>query len=235
MITRRLFDFMPARFAARSNTIGSEHRVAAALIPSHGQSSRGGAEASSRRCYRCLIVGDSSTGKSSLLHRYMRDTFTEQGIANTIGFDYVTKDVNGDSRICFFDFGGQDRFRRLQTSMASTADVIVIVFALDDARTFDDVVKWHTRMMSARTANTAVPPIVLVGTKADLCWRREEQQQQTCTEEAAFAVRNDHSSVSRSDIDDLVESVHLAAYVETSAKTGDGVQACFDTILQMCK
>ncbi|EAN91115.1 small GTP-binding protein, putative, partial [Trypanosoma cruzi] len=41
---------------------------------------------------KLILVGDSGTGKSSLLHRFVEDTFSEQQ-AQTIGVEFGSKIV----------------------------------------------------------------------------------------------------------------------------------------------
>jgi Ras-related protein Rab-18 len=47
--------------------------------------------ASSPVVFKILLIGDSGTGKSSLLLRFTDDTFLEDEMASTIGVDFKVK------------------------------------------------------------------------------------------------------------------------------------------------
>ena len=43
--------------------------------------------------FKLIVIGDQSTGKSSLINKYLKDTF-EENCQSTIGIDFQTKTVN---------------------------------------------------------------------------------------------------------------------------------------------
>ncbi|KAA3680441.1 Ras-related protein Rab-18 [Paragonimus westermani] len=66
--------------------------------------------------FKLLIIGDSGVGKSSLLLRYINDSFENQ-LSATIGVDYrvkVTTVSDGTMiKLSIWDTAGQERFRTL--------------------------------------------------------------------------------------------------------------------------
>lgn len=63
--------------------------------------------------YKILVVGDLSCGKTSIIHRYVNDTFSNTYRA-TIGVDFALKTLKWDSktsiRLQLWDIAGQERF-----------------------------------------------------------------------------------------------------------------------------
>ncbi|MHA1762762.1 MAG: Rab family GTPase, partial [Promethearchaeota archaeon] len=64
---------------------------------------------------KIVIFGDSGTGKTSLMYRYMTNHFIED-IRLTIGVDFhvkIMKIGNKEIKLQIWDFGGEVRFRFL--------------------------------------------------------------------------------------------------------------------------
>jgi predicted GTPase len=62
-----------------------------------------------------ILIGDSGTGKSSLMTRLIKNEFIF-GRVSTIGIDFLPKTITIDSRVIkalFWDTGGQERFRSI--------------------------------------------------------------------------------------------------------------------------
>ncbi|KAG4301515.1 hypothetical protein PCK1_002228 [Pneumocystis canis] len=76
---------------------------------------------------KVIILGDSGTGKTSLLNQYVNKKFSNQYKA-TIGADFLTKEVMIDDRIVtmqLWDTAGQERFQSLPG--IETGDLIFII------------------------------------------------------------------------------------------------------------
>lgn len=69
--------------------------------------------------FKILLVGDSGVGKSSILLRFVEDSFQED-LNTTIGVDFRTyiMDTPGGKRckLTIWDTAGQERFRTLTAS-----------------------------------------------------------------------------------------------------------------------
>ena len=67
------------------------------------------------REYRLLLIGEQAVGKSSIMNRYVENTF-EINIIGTAGLDLKKKiiEINGEQiKIYIFDSAGQERFRSI--------------------------------------------------------------------------------------------------------------------------
>ena len=158
---------------------------------------------------KITLLGDGSVGKTSLVSRFVHQTF-KTDYQLTLGVNFLSKDVELDEALVnflIFDLGGQEEFdvfrgRFLQGSVGS-----LLVFDLTNFSSFWNVSKWLKELGEAGLS-FETHPVVLIGNKSDVKKRM----------------------VPRDEIDLLIEEHPWAAYIETSAKTGDNVEEAF-TIL----
>ncbi len=159
--------------------------------------------------FKMLLIGDSGVGKSCLLMKYADGTYSDSYLS-TIGVDFKIKTEFVDGKIAklqIWDTAGQERFRTITSSYYRGAHAIAIVFDLTNDESFANIDKWIEEVNKYVTGPHA---IVLIGAKADAVNKR---------------------LVSRSKINEYAEK-HGLKYIETSAKTGEGVNQAF---LELCK
>ena len=80
--------------------------------------------------YKLVFLGDQSVGKTSMLTRFMYDTFDSTYQA-TIGIDFLSKTMYLEDRkvrLQLWDTAGQERFRSLIPSYIRDSSVAVIVY-----------------------------------------------------------------------------------------------------------
>ena len=117
--------------------------------------------------YKLLMIGDSGVGKSSLLLRFASDQF-EDSYMTTVGLDFKIRTVEVDGKVVklqMWDTAGQERFRTITSSYYRGAQGIIVVFAVDDTKSFENVKTWVTEI--ERYAGEGVVKL-LVGNKCDL-------------------------------------------------------------------
>ncbi|KAJ7662471.1 GTP binding protein [Mycena olivaceomarginata] len=113
---------------------------------------------------KIVLLGDQSVGKTSLITRFMYDTFDNTYQA-TIGIDFLSKTMYLEDRtvrLQLWDTAGQERFRSLIPSYIRDSSVAIVVFDITNRQSF---------MMYGRGGNDVI--IVLVGNKADLSDKRQ--------------------------------------------------------------
>eukprot|EP00606_Chrysophyceae_sp_TOSAG23-5_P001093 GSChrysophyteH2.ASY1.ANO1.507.1 assembled CDS len=84
--------------------------------------------ASNSVLYKLLLIGDSGVGKSSLLHRFADDIYTDSYIS-TIGVDFKIKTMVVEDKVVklqIWDTAGQERFRTITSSYYRGAHGIII-------------------------------------------------------------------------------------------------------------
>jgi Ras-related protein Rab-6A len=159
--------------------------------------------------YKLVFLGDIYTGKTSIINRFMYDTY-DPNYSATIGIDFLSKTMYLDDRtvrLQLWDTAGQERFRSLIPSYIRDSSVAVIVFDVSNKQSFSNTAKWVSDVRSERGSEVI---IMLVGNKTD-----KVEERSVTTEEATA-----HSKT----LD--------ALYVEVSAKTGDSITQLFRQIAQ---
>ena len=80
--------------------------------------------------YKLVFLGDQNVGKTSMISRFMYDTFDSSYTA-TIGIDFLSKTMYLDDRTIrmqIWDTAGQERFRSLIPSYIRDASAAVVVY-----------------------------------------------------------------------------------------------------------
>lgn len=160
---------------------------------------------------KLLLIGDSGVGKSSLLLRFADGTFTTSFIS-TIGIDFKIKSLELGGKKCklqIWDTAGQERFRTITSAYYRGAMGILIVYDVTDETSFQNVIMWMKNI--DQHAGKAVNRI-LVGNKADMPHRVVTTQQ---------------------GID--LAAKYCIPFIETSSKTGENVDDCFQTVAKAVK
>ncbi|MBN3272200.1 AGAP3 protein, partial [Polyodon spathula] len=104
------------------------------------------------------IVGNLSSGKSALVHRYLTGTYVQEESPEGGRFKKEII-VDGQSYLLLIrDEGGPPELQ-----FAAWVDAVVFVFSLEDEISFQTVYNYFLRLSSYR--NTAEVPMVLVGTQ----------------------------------------------------------------------
>ena len=159
--------------------------------------------------FKIVLVGDSGTGKTSLVAQYTSNIFADVA-APTIGVDFSTKRLHVDGKtlkLTLWDTAGQERFRTLTSSYYRGCHGVVLTFDVGARATFDSVRTWLEEI--SVYANRQHLVLALVGTKMDT--RRRE--------------------VSSTEAE-LLASNEAMTYSETSAKTGAGVDDAFSLFVR---
>ena len=91
-----------------------------------------------------MLVGDSGTGKSSLINRFAEDTFSDE-FSSTIGVDYKVKQVivmDEKVKMQIWDTAGQERFLSITSQYFRNSDGLVIVFDVTNRNSFNNLQYW---------------------------------------------------------------------------------------------
>ncbi|KAK0894548.1 GTPase Ryh1 [Friedmanniomyces endolithicus] len=159
--------------------------------------------------FKLVFLGEQSVGKTSLITRFMYDSFDSTYQA-TIGIDFLSKTMYLEDRtvrLQLWDTAGQERFRSLIPSYIRDSSVAVVVYDTTSQKSFEQTRKWVEDVRSER-GNEVI--IVLVGNKTDL----NEKREVTSAQGEEEARKNN------------------LMFIETSAKVGHNVKALFKRIAQ---
>uniref|UniRef100_A0A673Z993 RAB6A, member RAS oncogene family n=1 Tax=Salmo trutta TaxID=8032 RepID=A0A673Z993_SALTR len=159
------------------------------------------------RKFKLVFLGEQSVGKTSLITRFMYDSFDNTYQA-TIGIDFLSKTMYLEDRTVSFvrlqlwDTAGQERFRSLIPSYIRDSTVAVVVYDITNVNSFQQTTKWIDDVRTERGSDVI---IMLVGNKTDLADKR-----QITTEEGEQRAKELN-----------------VLFIETSAKTGYNVKQLF--------
>jgi len=161
--------------------------------------------------FKFVIVGNHEVGKTSLIRQFVERKFSHDYRA-TIGlnifahnFDFQGNELN----VQLWDIGAQQYFKRFRRIYYNGAEAAFIVFDITNRDSFDKVHEWYKELNEL--IDEINIPIILVGNKDDLA----EKRVVSSSEGEALA-----KSLSENGIN----------YIETSALTGNNVQAAFELI-----
>lgn len=129
-----------------------------------------------------IAPGQSGAGKTSLLNRFIDDSFHPQYKA-TLGADMRDKEVEvfGESVILqIWDTAGQERFNSLTSSYLRGADMAMLVFDITRSDSFEALALWRDQFM-ASTGSGKDFPFACVGNKIDVASQRAVSQRRANT------------------------------------------------------
>ncbi|XP_051506238.1 ras-related protein Rab-6A-like isoform X1 [Xyrauchen texanus] len=156
------------------------------------------------RKFKLVFLGEQSVGKTSLITRFMYDSFDNTYQA-TIGIDFLSKTMYLEDRtirLQLWDTAGQERFRSLIPSYIRDSAAAVVVYDIANLNSFQQTSKWIDDVRTERGSDVI---IMLVGNKTDLADKRQVSL------EAAEKKARDLNVM----------------YIETSAKAGYNVKQLF--------
>ncbi|KAI0914258.1 P-loop containing nucleoside triphosphate hydrolase protein [Ustulina deusta] len=165
---------------------------------------------------RFVFVGDAECGKSSILLRFYRNTFTPH--YNPTHYELFQKVVavdEEDTDIELWDTAGDVTLEQLGRLSYLAWDAVFLCFSVDSERSFDNArTQWITQIR--RYARGV--PLILVGTKTD---RRVGASLWT----PLYPSLEPRITVTEGTM--VATAIGATRYVECSAKTGQGVIGVF--------
>ena len=158
--------------------------------------------------FKILTVGEFNVGKTSLILRFINDTFIETYMP-TIGVDFFYKILDIENKIIaaqIWDFYSSEQFKRLPLGYYRNVLGIIIAYDITEIKSFEKLKNWinDIKMYAHKKVR-----IVLVGNKCDLSNRR-------ITEEEGKKLADELD----------------AKFFETSAKTGYNVNEAYNFLIR---
>ncbi|MFX1516860.1 MAG: Rab family GTPase [Promethearchaeota archaeon] len=122
-------------------------------------------------CFKIIIAGEASVGKTTLINQYIAGKFTSEYKA-TIGVDIFTKEVTTKKdgkdnivKLLVWDVAGQTLFRNFRKRFFSNARGGFLVFDLTVPNSLDRLHSWISDIQDAVSEEI---PLILIGNKLDL-------------------------------------------------------------------
>ena len=167
---------------------------------------------------KCVMLGDSSCGKSSASMRYTTGSIPQESYEPTIVECRLKRTViDGELiKILIWNTGGQEEFKRIRLLIYNLTDVVVFAFNLANKESLENILsQWHPEVKE----HLPNSPIVLIGMQLDKF--KEETFRST---KATKTVCN----VNR--ITEIKEQIKAVAYYQCSAFTDEGITKVFENI-----
>eukprot|EP00357_Protocruzia_adherens_P004429 CAMPEP_0114983110 /NCGR_PEP_ID=MMETSP0216-20121206/6513_1 /TAXON_ID=223996 /ORGANISM="Protocruzia adherens, Strain Boccale" /LENGTH=302 /DNA_ID=CAMNT_0002345047 /DNA_START=185 /DNA_END=1093 /DNA_ORIENTATION=+ len=171
-------------------------------------------ETDSRSCVeklamKILIIGESSVGKSSLVHQYLHGNFNSN-MQSTTGVNFASKEELMESTQCKFsiwDLSGDEKHHDMRKSYYRGVAGVLLVYDVTSSLTFERISSWVCELRMSYPEGK-IPTILLCGNKTDLIAERvisTEMGQQMALKEGV-------------------------GYIETSATSSSSVSECISRL-----
>ena len=160
--------------------------------------------------FKVVLLGNSNVGKSSLLERFVSDSFNPES-GPTLGASFLSKEISLETHTVKFniwDTAGQERYHALAKMYYRDASAAILVFDLTQPKSFQDLKIWLEEMHDHGPKNLI---LAVAANKDDLV-------PQTC---------------------ELVDTAQRwsadnnALFRRTSAKTSSGVDQLFRSVAKL--
>ncbi|MFX0005590.1 MAG: Rab family GTPase [Promethearchaeota archaeon] len=161
--------------------------------------------------YKICIAGSKGVGKSSLITRYVDDTFNEKSM-KTIGVAFKRKEIkikeNLSIELNIWDFGGEQKYRILFPAYVNGAAAALLLYDTTDKSSLDDIKNW----VQIIDDNSKEIIKITIGTKIDLKEQREISKAEAINISKKFNCYGDP--------------------IGTSSKTGENVNKAFQNVVE---
>ena len=159
---------------------------------------------------KCVLLGESSVGKTSIINQFTENMFDADVVSNSTA-QFVTKIVEYDEfkkalKFEIWDTAGQERFRSLAKIFYKDAKVVILVYDITNIESFNQLKEYWYDQVRSNGDKDAI--ISIVANKNDLY---NEQQ-----------VKNEEGEKFAAEIKGIFQS--------TSAKSDIGITTLFDNI-----
>jgi Ras-related protein Rab-1A len=158
--------------------------------------------------YKILLLGDCSSGKTSLIYRLTYNNFLEYYVS-TIGIDFNIKSlVVNDKKVKLqlWDSCGQERFNALTRSYYRNTDAFIICYDISSNKSFENAKFWIKEVEKYVVDRPVIK--ILVGTKSDL---------------------DESRNIKYEDGKKYAESLGMN-FIETSSKNNTNIKELFDDL-----
>lgn len=156
---------------------------------------------------KLCLLGEAGVGKSSLVLRFVSDTFNPNN-TSTIGASFMSKSfVRGEETIKFqiWDTAGQEKYKALAPMYYRGSHAAIVVYDLTLESTFESLKRWVRELQQHGPPNII---IAIAANKCDLIDGREVEK--TTGEEYAQsinAVFSEVSALTAHNVNELFEQI----------------------------
>ena len=142
------------------------------------------------RDLKIIIIGDSGTGKTSFVNKYILNKFAET-YSPTIASQFSYKIIKIDGviyRLQFWDIAGQDRNPETTRIFCKDTKGIILCCEVNNNTTKENTIKWKESI--EKNIDIKEVPIILVENKCDLLGKDEKDYNKNIDSLKSFVVQN---------------------------------------------
>ncbi|KAL4477649.1 hypothetical protein ABPG74_002799 [Tetrahymena malaccensis] len=192
----------------------SDQNLSSSMTQSQTRKSSSDSTGSNTRCFNIQLCGNSSVGKTSIIHRLIYDNYLENTVI-TLGVNYYKKNfvIQGEPiSVTIHDTSGQERYIDITKQSVRKADALILVYDKTSEQSFQDLESLWISQFDKIIDLTSIP-LLLIGNKSDLYSQKKLEQ------------------VSYDQADQFARQYNMA-FFETSALSGAQIQNAFDSLVQ---
>ncbi|OHT06685.1 Ras-related protein Rab-5A [Tritrichomonas foetus] len=177
------------------------------------------------RSEKIVLIGAASSGKTSLVNRFINDKFNATSEA-TIGAAFMNKTIKVDGtdiKLEIWDTGGSEKYRSLAPMYYRDARAAVVVFDVTSTASFTEALEWITEFREKSQTGSIV---VAAANKCDL----ESERKVTFEEAQDFAFSNqlelikETSALSGYNVTDLFQELGKQLLLLAPQSNGDDIE-----------
>ena len=159
---------------------------------------------------KCVLLGETAVGKTSLINRFVNDVFQENFVPTMVGC-YSSKDIfydkaNRKIKYEIWDTAGQEKYRSINKIFYQDASIAILVFDITRKDTFETLKNYWLTEIRDNSPKDII--IAIAANKSDLY---------------------EYEEISNDEVEEFANSIN-ALYKQTSAKSGQGIKELFDII-----
>jgi len=159
--------------------------------------------------FKVVMLGDTFTGKTSLVLRFAEGRYRGQSVDPTVGASFVTKrlTVQGiTAKVQIWDTAGQEQFKRLAPMYYKNAAAAILCYDVTSPKSFETLEYWMDKLKSE--SSNAGMVVAMCATKCDLDSDPDTSQAEALAKQTG------------------------SFFIKTSAKTNSNVQLLFQKVME---
>ena len=126
---------------------------------------------------KIILLGDMYVGKTSIISRYVEDSFSEN-IMSSSAMSYTQKDIVIDKQkiqLNIWDTVGQEKYRALSKLFFQDTKIVILVYSIKSLESFKGLDYWYN-LYKETIGNEAI--LGIIGNKSDLYLEQEVEESQ---------------------------------------------------------
>ena len=130
---------------------------------------------SSQKEVKIILLGNSSVGKTSIINRYIKNTFN-MNITSSLGsqnFEKVIQKGEETYKLIIWDTTGQEKYNSLTNLFINKSNIVILTYSIDNIKSFIGLDYWYNFIEEKLEKNKYI--LAVVGNKSDLINDKEEE------------------------------------------------------------